>query len=161
MAGLLDLAVGLPRRSLQVGEVLVSEGNAVDALYVLVEGTLRVEKAGVGITTLAQPGACVGEMSLLLGVPATADVVAVTRCEVAVVDNAPAMLDNEGDLTLELARVLATRLQAMTTYLVDLKQQYADHEGGLGMVDVVLDSLMQSGGPQRKLQSARDPNPEY
>jgi hypothetical protein len=100
-------------------------------------------------------------MSLLLGVPATADVVAVTRCEVAVVDDAPDMLDDEGGLTLELARVLAARLQAMTTYLVDLKQQYADHEGGLGMVDVVLDSLMQSGGPQRKLQSVRDPNPEY
>jgi hypothetical protein len=37
---------------------------------------LRVEKAGQLIATLTEPGACIGEMSLLLGVPATADVVA-------------------------------------------------------------------------------------
>ena len=38
------------------------------------------------------------------------------------------------------------RLQVMTTYLADLKHQYADHEGGLGMVDVVLGTLMQALG---------------
>lgn len=75
------------------------------------------------------------------------------------------MLEADGvegsGLTLELARMLASRLQVMTTYLVDLKHQYADHEGGLGMVDVVLGSLMQSSGPKRELKSARDPDPEY
>jgi hypothetical protein len=49
----------------------------------------------------------------------------------------------------------------MTTYLADIKQQYADHEGGLGMVDVVLGSLMRSSGPRTKLGSERDPEPEY
>ena len=49
----------------------------------------------------------------------------------------------------------------MTTYLVDLKQQYADHEGGLGMVDVVLGSLMQRSGTRSELGSERDPDPEY
>jgi len=161
MPGLLELAAGLPRRTLSAGEVLVREGHPVEALYVLVEGTLRVQRGGVAVTTVGQPGACVGEMSLLLGVAATADVVAVTPSTVAVVEDAHAMLDDEGDLTLELARVLAARLQAMTTYLVDLKQQYADHEGGLGMVDVVLGTLMQNAGPARKLSSARDPDPEY
>jgi CRP-like cAMP-binding protein len=160
MAGLLELAAGFPRRTLAEGEVLLTDGHTVDALYVLVDGTLRVEKGGVAVTTVGQPGACVGEMSLLLGVPATADVVAVTPCAVAVVDDARAMLD-EGGLTLELARMLAGRLQVMTTYLVDLKHQYADHEGGLGMVDVVLGTLMQSAGPKRELRSARDPDPEY
>ena len=49
----------------------------------------------------------------------------------------------------------------MTTYLVDLKEQYAEHEGGLGMVDVVLGTLMRSPGPRRELGSDRDPEPEY
>ena len=49
----------------------------------------------------------------------------------------------------------------MTTYLADLKHQYADHEGGLGMVDVVLGSLMRSPGPRTELGSERDPEPEY
>ena len=37
-----------------------------------------------------------------------------------------------GGTTVDVLHVL---LQAMTTYLVDIKQQYAAHEGGLGMVD--------------------------
>ena len=160
MAGLLDIAAGYPHRTYAEGDVLVTDGQPVHVLSVLVRGTLRVEKGGVAVTTLGQPGACIGEMSLLLGVPATADVVAMTECEVAVIDDARAMLD-AGGLTLELARMLAGRLQVMTTYLVDLKHQYADHEGGLGMVDVVLGSLMQSSGPKRELRSARDPDPEY
>lgn len=160
MAGLLEIAEGFPHRTLAEGEVLLTDGHEVDALYVLVSGTLQVRKDGVTVTTVGQPGACVGEMSLLLGAPATADVVAVAPSDVAVIADARAMLD-AGGLTLELARMLAGRLQVMTTYLVDLKQQYADHEGGLGMVDVVLGTLMQGGGPARKLESARDPDPEY
>ena len=49
----------------------------------------------------------------------------------------------------------------MTTYLADLKQQYADHEGGLGMVDVVLGSLMRTPATRSELGSERDPEPEY
>jgi CRP-like cAMP-binding protein len=161
MPGLLELSAGLPRRSYPAGAVLVREGQPAAALYVLIGGTLRVEKGGVGITTIDQPGACVGEMSLLLAVPATAEVVAETPCEVAVIEDASAVLDREDGLALELARILAARVQAMTSYLVDLKHQYADHEGGLGMVDVVLGTLMQSAGRERKLASARDPDPEY
>jgi len=158
---LLALAQGLPRRSFEPGAVLISDGTAVVGLYVLLEGALRIEKGGVTIASVTEPGACVGEMSLLLGVPATADVVAHERCEVAVIENAPAMLETEARLPLALARLLAARLQVMTTYLADIKQQYADHEGGLGMVDVVLGSLMRSTGTRSALGSARDPDPEY
>jgi len=158
---LLSLAHGLPRRSLEPGDSLIVDGEAVRVLYVLLEGTLRVDKAGVTITTVREPGACVGEMSLLLDVAATADVVANERSVVAVVENARAMLEEETGLPLALARLLAARLHVMTTYLADLKQQYADHEGGLGMVDVVLGSLLQSAGTRSELGSERDPDPEY
>ena len=49
----------------------------------------------------------------------------------------------------------------MTTYLADIKQQYADHEGGLGMVDVVLGQPDAHGGTRSELGSDRDPEPEY
>jgi CRP/FNR family transcriptional regulator, cyclic AMP receptor protein len=159
--GLLALAQDVPRRELEPGNVLLVDGHSVQALYVLLEGSLRIEKVGVPIATVAEPGACVGEMSLLLGIPPTADVVAGERTTVAVIDDAQSMLDGEGGLTLELARLLAGRLQVMTTYLADLKHQYADHEGGLGMVDVVLDSLLRGPGPRSELRSERDPDPEY
>jgi CRP-like cAMP-binding protein len=104
----------------------------VRELFVLVSVNLRIEKNGSLIATVVEPGACVGEMSLLLGIPATADVVAGERSELAVIDDAGTMLDGGDGLPLVLARLLARRLQVMTTYLADIKQQYADHEGGLG-----------------------------
>lgn len=161
MDELLALAEGFPRRTVEAGEVLLVDGEAVAALYVLVGGALRVEKAGTQVATVTVPGACVGEMSLLLGLPATADVIATERSVVAVIEHAPSMLETEARLPLALARLLAERLHVMTSYLVDIKRQYADHEGGLGMVDVVLGTLMQDPGARSELGSDRDPDPEY
>ena len=158
---LLSLAQGHPRRTLESGDVLVVDGEPLSALFVLLEGELRVEKVGVPIAVVREPGACIGEMSLLLGVSATADVVVSERSVVAVIEDAHTILDAEPRLPLALARLLAERLQVMTTYLVDLKDQYADHEGGLGMVDVVLGGLMQRPGTRSELSSERDPDPEY
>jgi CRP/FNR family cyclic AMP-dependent transcriptional regulator len=161
MQELLDFATALPRRVLAPGERLVADGDVSDVLYVLVDGALRIDKAGVAITTVAEPGACIGEMSLLLDVPATTDVVAVEASVVAVADDARRRIDEEPGLSLALARMLASRLHLMTTYLADLKQQYAEHEGGLGMVDTVLGSLMRSPATRPRLASERDPHPEY
>lgn len=161
MEELLTLAHGFPQRSVAPGDSVIVDGESVGTLYVLLEGGLRVEKAGQLITTVNEPGACVGEMSLLLGIPATADVVANEPSVLAVIENAQAMLTEVADLPLALARLLAARLQMMTTYLADIKQQYSDHEGGLGMVDVVLGSLMRSSGTRSALGSERDPEPEY
>jgi CRP-like cAMP-binding protein len=130
-------------------------------LYVLLEGSLRVEKGGVQVASIADSGACVGELSLLLDVPATADVVAAEPSVVAVVEDAPRLLSENPELALALARLLATRVQHMTTYLADLQHQYADHEGGLGMVGTVLGRLMHRPQGRSELGSARDPDPEY
>ena len=161
MEELLTLAHGLPQRSVASGDTVIADGQPVGSLFVLLEGALRVEKGGQLITTVTEPGACVGEMSLLLGVGATADVIASVPSVIAVVANAPALLEGDTGLSLALARLLAGKLQVMTTYLADIKRQYADHEGGLGMVDVVLGSLMRGSGTGSVLGSARDPDPEY
>jgi CRP-like cAMP-binding protein len=161
MEELLDLAHDYPRRSIDAGETLVVDGERVDTLFVLVSGALRIEKHGVFVATVTEPGSCVGEMSLLLGTTATADVIATAPSELAVVESASMLIEREPELALLLARLLAGRVLMMTTYLVDLKEQYADHEGGLGMVDVVLDSLTRAGGRRSQLASERDPEPEY
>jgi CRP-like cAMP-binding protein len=157
---LLALSTDRPRLALAAADVLVVDGTPVPALYVLVSGALRIEKGDVAIATVDEPGACVGEMSLLLDVPATADVVAAEPSVVAVIDDAPTLLHSDPSVSLALARLLAARLHVMTTYLADLKQQYGDHEGGLGMVDVVLGRLMRASGTRRELGSERDPDPE-
>jgi CRP/FNR family cyclic AMP-dependent transcriptional regulator len=45
---------------------------------------------------------------------------------------------------VELSRLLAKRLDGVTNYLVDLKQQFSDQDNHLGMVDEVLESLLNS-----------------
>ena len=109
METLLALADGLPRQSLTSGETLLAEGTRPGRLFVLLEGALRIEKGGVPITSISEPGACVGEVSLLLDVPATADVVASEPATVAVVDDAARVLAAHPSLSLALAQLLATQ----------------------------------------------------
>jgi len=161
METMLEFATELPRRALATDEVLISEGDTGGVLFVLLDGALRIEKDGAPITSITEPGACVGELALLLDIPATARVVAARPTSVAVVEDGARALAERPELGLALARLLAVRVQRMTTYLADLQRQYADHEGGLGMVDVVLGSLMHRSGTQSELGSERDPHPEY
>jgi CRP-like cAMP-binding protein len=161
MEELLALAAGHAQRTVEAGESLIVDGEPSHPLYVLLEGALRIEKGGALIATVTEAGTCVGEMSLLLGSNATADVVASERSVLAVIENAASMIEGQTGLPVVLARLLASRLHVMTGYLADIKIQYADHEGGLGMVDVVLDSLMRSSGTRGRLGSERDPDPEY
>ena len=158
---LLELAADLPRRTLEAGETLIAEGEPGGTLFILLDGALRIEKNGSPITSMTAAGTCVGELSLLLDGPATADVVAAEPSTVAVVDDAARVLAEHPDLARALAQLLAARVQRMTTYLADLQQQYGDHEGGLGMVDAVLGSLMYKSHTRSELGSERDPHPEY
>ncbi len=158
---LLDLAARFPHRSVAAGEVVIADGDAGGRLFVLLDGALRVERDGVAIASITQPGGCVGELSSLLDIPVTADVIATAPSIVAVVDDAPRVLAANPDLVLALARMLAARVQGMTTYLVDLQHQYADHDGGLGMVGVVLGTLVHKTSTRSEFGSDRDPHPEY
>jgi CRP-like cAMP-binding protein len=161
MESLLEVARSLPPRTLAAEERLITEGSPPGPLYVLLDGALRIEKGGVAITVISELGASVGELSLLLGVPATADVVAAVDSVVATIDDGGRRMRDDPAVALALAQTLAARVQRMTTYLADLKRQYAEHEGGLGMIDVVLGSLMHQDGTSTRLGSVRDPHPEY
>ncbi|HEX5616153.1 MAG TPA: cyclic nucleotide-binding domain-containing protein [Acidimicrobiia bacterium] len=161
MQELLDLANGVPTLDLDAGATLLRDGDDGGSLYVLLDGALVVEKSGMSIATIDERGSCVGEMSVVLGRPSSADVRAAVPSTVAVVADARARLATDPELALALARLLASRLQLMTSYLADLKQQYGDHEGGLGMVDTVLSALSRASGTRSELSSDRDPDPEY
>ena len=51
-------------------------------------------------------------------------------------------LRDHPEVNLYIARSLAKKVDALGCYLADLKQQYADEEGHLGMVGEVLDAMM-------------------
>lgn len=69
------------RRERLVDARMTTRGEFPDALYFVLTGTARVSRAGVRVTDLST-GHFVGEMSLLTGKPATADVVALGEVDV-------------------------------------------------------------------------------
>ncbi len=144
MAGVLEICAELPERTFAPGEILVREGvPSSHEIYILASGALEVVKDGdVSISTLTDPGAVVGEMSLLLGVPHTASVRALepSRCLVAADGNA--FLRENPAFVLAVARLLARRLMLATTYLADIKRQYEGADASLAMLDQVLETFL-------------------
>jgi len=161
MSDILETCQGkLPERTFEAGQVLIEEGTRAGALYVLAEGHVTVFKHGFEINTLSDPGSVFGEISVLLNTVHTATVKTTTRARFYVVDDPLPFLRSAPGVALDVARLLAQRLYAMTTYLVDLKEQFEDHGNHLGMVDEVLDALTHSQDHDHSPGSDRD-EPEY
>lgn len=133
---------GLPQRRLAKGECLIEEGVRTDRLYVLKSGAFEVLRDGVRVVVIGEPGAFMGEISAVLGAPPTASVAATQDSTVYVIDNAAATVRRQPELLFAIAQVLARRLAAVTAYLVDIKNQYADSNTHLGLMDQVLGQLI-------------------
>jgi CRP-like cAMP-binding protein len=76
-----------------------------------------VVRDGKHVTTIKTPGAVIGEMSVLLDVPQTATVRAVSEVEFFVIDNAIEVLRQHPDWLMQIARLLAQRVNATTAQL--------------------------------------------
>jgi CRP/FNR family transcriptional regulator, cyclic AMP receptor protein len=135
-----------PKRRLAAGDVLIEEQGRSGQLFVLAEGMLEVYRGEVEIALIDEPGALFGEMAVLLDRPHTASVRAASEAVVHVIEDAEAFLADRPALAMPIARLLARRLQNVTSYLVDLKRQFADRSDHLGMVDEVLESLSHEQG---------------
>jgi CRP/FNR family transcriptional regulator, cyclic AMP receptor protein len=158
---LLDLCEDLPLVEVAAGHEVLAQGARSNRLYVLVDGTVDVRKDGVRVATVNRPGACFGEMSILLGGTHTASVVADTACRFRLLEQADAALHQQPELVHGIATMLAERLQLVTAFLADLKRQYGDAEGNLAMVDSVLDALLRHAPGSAEPGSEREPDPLY
>ena len=142
MDGLPEAIESLPSRTFATGEVLMDEGTAESGLLFLMSGTVEVRKEGVVITRVRERGAMFGEMSVFLGSPRTATVLAATDVDCHIAEHPREFLKANPEVMFYVGRVLAQRLDALNRYLVDVKQQLRDQEGHVGMIDGVLDALM-------------------
>jgi CRP-like cAMP-binding protein len=158
---LLALSDDLPLATIAAGDVLIAEGAAAGPLYVLVSGTVSVERDGVAFATIDAPGAVFGEMAVVLGKPATATARATTDIVVRVADDPEAFLMERPGAALSVLRTTAARLDGLTQYLVDVKGQFAELEGHLGMVDQILDTLVHHQAPPARTGSVRDPEGDH
>lgn len=154
---LLDLTADRPVEQYPPGSVLVAEGEPLHLLLILQSGAVTVERDGTVFARIDTPGAVFGEMSVVLGRPASATVRATTETAVRVVSDPEEFLAGQPGAALAVLRMTASRLDGLTRYLVDVKQQFAHLEGHLGLVDSILDTLVHHQGPAARPGSARDP----
>jgi CRP-like cAMP-binding protein len=136
-----DFCGDLPLIAIPPGQALLGENEYSGRLYVLWEGVVEVVKRGVQVNVVTERGAIFGEMSALLGAPHMATVRALTPCQVRVIEGGDAFLQMHPELSYVLAKLLAHRLNGVTSYLVDLKRQFESHSNHLGMVDEILEAL--------------------
>lgn len=104
-------------------ELIVQGGQAGGSLMVLKEGEVEVLRDGKLVSTIKQPGAIFGEMSVLLDRPHTATVRAVTEVQLYVINDALKVLEAHPSWLLQIARLLAQRVNATTAQLVALKSR--------------------------------------
>jgi CRP/FNR family cyclic AMP-dependent transcriptional regulator len=142
MRSILDYCTGAEPKEYAAGTVLLSEGETSGRLFILIEGRIEVLRGDTEVALISEPGAVFGEMSILLGVHHTATVRSASPVRAYSFDRAEEFLRSHPAIGFYLARLLAQRLNAATTYLVDLKRQFEGHSDHLGMVGDVLESLM-------------------
>ncbi|MEJ1936357.1 cyclic nucleotide-binding domain-containing protein, partial [Nostoc sp. NIES-2111] len=142
MKSLLEACPQTPPRRIPAGTVLLNQGERTGRLYVLVSGRIEILRGDSQVAILAEPGAAVGEMSLLLDLPHTATARALGDIEVHVFEDGQAFFREHPAASYIVAVLLAQRLNAATTYLVDLKRQLAGTDNHLEMVGDVLESLL-------------------
>lgn len=142
MNSVLSLCKGLPQKVFEKGDTLMTEGGKDKLIYVLIDGGVDIFKRDILVSSQSEPGGIYGELAVLLDVPHTATVKAASRCNTYVVENANEFLRCNPDLSYQLAALLARKLNSITSYLADLKQQYRDRDDHLGMVDEVLETLL-------------------
>jgi CRP-like cAMP-binding protein len=158
MREVLSVAAGLPEQRFAPGDVLLAEGGQDRKLFVLTQGEVEVLKGDTQVNTQSEPGSIFGELAVLLDVPHTATVRAVTPCRVLIVEDGAGFLRSHPDMAFHLARLLARKLNTITTYLVDLKRQFEDQGDHLGMVDEVLESLLHQQAEEHAPGSDRYPD---
>jgi CRP-like cAMP-binding protein len=128
-------------------------------MYILAEGSIEVVRGEIQVAVVDEPGSFFGEMSVLLKSPHTATVRALSPVTVYAFDDAEALLRSDPEVALGVARMLAQRLNAATTYLVDIKRQYSGSNNHLGMVSEVLASLLHQQEADFTPGSDRQPGP--
>ena len=92
---------------------------------------MEIVKRDIQISTISEAGSVFGEVSALLGVPHTTTVRALRESTFHVADDPMGFLHTHPEIALEVAKLLSRRLQLVTDYLADVKEQFSDRSDHL------------------------------
>jgi len=153
LASILALTKSQPTRALAAGETLITEGDSGGELYVLEAGRLTVERDGVRIATITDPGALIGEMSVLLGVDHSATVRAESASVVRVIEDAVPFMERTPLMALHVATLACERLNRTSALLVELRKDAAGKASEQGMLGRIFSSL---SGPSSRVRAEHE-----
>ena len=112
-------------RTFPAGDTVVRQGEPGGDLFVLLEGSVSVERSGLPIATL-QAGGHFGEMGLVDAGPRSASVLALEPIRVMIIhrDDVLALMQREPTLAVKMlwafVQVLSQRLRATNTELSEV-----------------------------------------
>ncbi|HTJ56445.1 MAG TPA: cyclic nucleotide-binding domain-containing protein [Devosiaceae bacterium] len=142
MTDILEYCSSEPVVHFEPGETIILEGSRMGKLFILKQGQVEVIRRETQVSYIDEPGSIFGEMSVLLDMPHSATVKALSAVDAHVVVEAVQFLESRSEVAIHLATLLARRLYYTTTYLVDLQQQAEGKRRDLDMVDRILGSLL-------------------
>jgi CRP/FNR family transcriptional regulator, cyclic AMP receptor protein len=120
------------KQSLPAGTVLLKQGTRSGKLFILLDGTIEVKREETLVATIDEPGAMFGEMSALLDIDHTANVVAATPVTVYHFADAAGFLQSDpADRPPRRAQAGATA-EHRHDLSRGLKRQYSGHSNHLG-----------------------------
>jgi CRP-like cAMP-binding protein len=143
MSDILDYCEGREAVTFRPGHVLIKEGSQDAKLFVLIDGQVEVLRKDTQVSYIDEPGSIFGEMSVLLDMPSSATVKALSTVKAYVIEDALRFLGGQAEIALYVATLLARRLYYTTSYLVDLQQQAAGKREDLDLVDRILAQLVE------------------
>lgn len=100
------------RASFEAGDVIFSEGEDADKMYLVIEGQVRLTVNGEPMSTEV-PGGIIGEMALIDSGTRSATATAITDCTLAPIDQEKfvSLLQQKPEFSLHVMSVLADRLR--------------------------------------------------
>ena len=103
-------------------EIIIKEGERGKGFYILQTGTLEVQKDGLEIAKITEPGTIFGEMSDILNEPRTCTIVAKANSYVIhIPKNIDEIVDTYPSIAKKLIVMLARRLEDTTKNLLLFK----------------------------------------
>jgi CRP/FNR family transcriptional regulator, cyclic AMP receptor protein len=121
-----NLGAYMTRRSVRRGATIFGKGDPGTALMAVLWGSVKISVPTSGghqaVLNIIKPGQAFGEIALLDGQPRTADAVAMTDCELMVIDRRDfiPVLRREPDVALKLIETLCARIRRTSEQVEDL-----------------------------------------
>jgi CRP-like cAMP-binding protein len=118
-------AYAIPR-TVKRGTTIVSRGDSGSGMFAICSGTVKISAPSAegkgAVFNLLEEGAIFGEIAVLDGLPRTADAIALTDCELMVIERRDfvALVRKRSEFALKLIEVLCQRLRHTTGQLEDL-----------------------------------------